>query len=210
MARIGGGGVRVEALTSDRFGEVVEILNEFTGGTGKACCCCLPCCCCPVSVDEFAAPYARCPGAMALSSVAVREDDGAVVGAIKMNSHHLRASNSFEAALHRIEPGEYYVEWFAVRRAARGAGAGSMLLERCAQVARARGGLKLTLAVIARNPAVRLYERHGFVRSERRLLDSWTFSLATAFVFGFHCWWPTGGPRSRVGFGGFMMEKALV
>lgn len=63
---------------------------------------------------------------------------------------------------HACREGEAYIELVAADAQARGRGVGGALLEAAIDFATERGFDQLTLQVFAENPAVRLYERHGF------------------------------------------------
>ncbi|PIW55168.1 MAG: ribosomal-protein-alanine acetyltransferase [Sphingomonadales bacterium CG12_big_fil_rev_8_21_14_0_65_65_10] len=90
-------------------------------------------------------------------------------------------------ALSRAAPGEEELLLIAVDPAHREAGLGARLLALLAADARARGGERLFLEMREGNPAVRLYDRIGFVPIGRRKeyyrtrsghkLDAITFAL---------------------------------
>ena len=85
----------------------------------------------------------------------VAEADGRVVGYIR-----LRPASRLRENAHVLA-----VVGLAVDPAARGRGIATALLAAAEQFARARGGSKLSLRVLGTNePALRLYERTGFVR----------------------------------------------
>jgi ribosomal protein S18 acetylase RimI-like enzyme len=86
--------------------------------------------------------------------VLVAESDGAVVGYAKF-SHPTELPASDHV---------WHVTGLAVEPAAQRAGTGRALMEALIEEAGRRGGLRMTLRVFAHNePAVRLYERLGFV-----------------------------------------------
>ena len=70
--------------------------------------------------------------------------------------------------LHTYDDGDFYVEFLAVDPACRGQGVGSKLMQAMEDRARARDATQLAIDVARRNKgAQRLYERHGFVITER-------------------------------------------
>jgi ribosomal protein S18 acetylase RimI-like enzyme len=87
----------------------------------------------------------------------------------------------------------------AVTAAARGKGAGTAMLRWSESIARERGATRLSLGVVRGNPAIRLYERFGFVRTSgfRPDMDC----MITCMMGCPH--WRNGGC------GGYMMEKPL-
>jgi len=94
---------------------------------------------------------------------------------------------------------ECYIEMMSVLPEVRGQGIGTRLLQWCETRARECGAQTLTLGVVARNPAKRLYERFGFVDQEMGLFGACVGSAKLFGVFGFPHW----------GCGGSTMAKNL-
>lgn len=186
--------VRVEALTEERLTGVLKVHNAFIGAGKGMCGGICPYACCPQSEMEFGGPFRRSPEMMETSSAAVRED-GTVVGFAHMVLHGMRR-DPFASCLHSTRPGEAYIEELAVSADARGQGVGTKLLERCEEMARARGATVLSLAVVKGNPAIRLYERFGFVRLPDEGVCT---TLVVCCVIGL--------PHGQCG--GYSMEKPL-
>eukprot|EP00941_MAST-03F_sp_MAST-3F-sp1_P005021 g5021.t1 len=190
--------VRIETFTMDRLVDVNKINNAFTGGTGKRCCCCISCGCCPDSDKNFQNLYRRHPEALELGAVAIRRDTEEAIGAIVLNIHGIPCSEN-DAFMHTTKAGEAYVSWLAVNKGNRGQGAGTALLKWAVATAKRKGATRMTLGVLSKNPAIRLYERFGFERVNASCFDRLCSNLFICFIFG----------SPFCGFGGFMMEKPL-
>lgn len=154
---------RVETLTPARFEDVRAINNEFIGTSGKACCGICPFRWCPIPSDAFAKSYA---GDLAdnvpLTGVAVSAD-GEALGAVRLSLFGIKRPWDAEF-MHTMKPEEMYIDWIAVKKTARGHGAGSALLRWTEALARERGAKTLSLSVVKGNDgAKRLYERKGYV-----------------------------------------------
>eukprot|EP00940_MAST-03C_sp_MAST-3C-sp2_P001955 g1955.t1 len=146
---------QIEEFTVDRLSDVNMVKNEFVGGTNKRFCFgCIPCWCCPESDEDYKAYFRRNPAALKLGAVALNED-GRVIGAVQMHEYGI-PQPFFDSLLHQIQPKEAYIAWMAVLDGNRGRGAGSGMLKWCQETARKRGNTRLTLGVVANNPAKRL------------------------------------------------------
>ena len=189
---------QIEEFTFDRLSDVNMVKNEFVGGTNKRFCFgCIPCWCCPESDEDYKAYFRRNPAALKLGAVALNED-GHVIGAVQMHEHGI-PQPFFDGLLHQIQPKEAYIAWMAVLDGNRGRGAGSGMLKWCQETARKRGNTRLTLGVVANNPAKRLYLRKGFKTIEKSFVDRACTNCCVSFLFG--C------PHSACG--GEDMEMAL-
>jgi len=106
--------------------------------------------------------------------------------------------------LHTPEKGEAYVDWIAVLPRARGKGVGTKLMAWCEEVAMAKGATRMTLGVINGNPAIRLYERIGYVKQTQSGSDRCWTCLFMCLCFGrpYGCCHPE--------WGGMMMEKPML
>ncbi|KAJ1618647.1 acyl-CoA N-acyltransferase [Pavlovales sp. CCMP2436] len=151
---------RVEALSPKTFEGARAIQNDFVGAR-KAMCGVCSYAWCPDSASTYSEPYTRHPETMALTGVALGED-GTVLGFVKASDYGMHR-DCFSECFHKLKPGELYIDMLGVSGEARGKGAGTKMLQWAEEQARARGATRLTLAVVAGNPAKRLYERFGFV-----------------------------------------------
>jgi ribosomal protein S18 acetylase RimI-like enzyme len=153
--------VRVEALSLPYMEEALSVRNSFLGSGRKRLCCLIPLSLAPTPMSEFQKLFTT-EDAMSLSAIAIRESDNKVVGFAHMTDRTIKRDFVMRC-LHASGDDECYVELLNVLPEARGQGVGTRLLEYCEEKARERGAKKLTLAVVANNPAKRLYERFGFV-----------------------------------------------
>eukprot|EP00938_MAST-03A_sp_MAST-3A-sp1_P002419 g2419.t1 len=189
--------ITIEEFTFDRLSDVNAVKNEFTGGTNKFCLGCIPLACCPMEDSEYRSFFETNPSALKLGAVALNEK-GDVIGAVEMQEHGVPRP-FFDALLHSLKPKESYIAWLAVRKGNRGRGAGSALLKWCEDTAKERGNTRLTLGVVAGNPAKRLYQRKGFKTIEQDFVDQQCGNCCAWCIFGCpHCAW-----------GGENMEKTL-
>jgi ribosomal protein S18 acetylase RimI-like enzyme len=67
-----------------------------------------------------------------------------------------------------IPPGSYHVVELHVTPELRGGGVGSALLRHAEELARERGCARINLTTSLANPALRLYQRHGYRETGRR------------------------------------------
>ena len=91
--------------------------------------------------------------------------------AVEQQTMHLAWQGAHIASAVVLEesPAGWWLHLLAVHPAFRGQNLGGELLTRMADLARARGGTTLLLDVVEGNlPAIRLYERLGFVPTGRR------------------------------------------
>jgi len=147
-------------MTEPRFAGAAEMQNEFLGAR-KALCGICSYRCCPEGASGFGQQYNGSPEKLAVSAVAVREEDDRVVGLAIMAEYGMPRPWA-ERQLHTLRPGECYLHMLCVSAGAQGQGVGSKLLRWCEATAVSRGAEFLSLAVVAGNPAQRLYERKGF------------------------------------------------
>lgn len=191
-------GVRIEEISAATFDGARVVNNEFLGA-GKSLFC-IPLSCCPTSEGEFNSQFeGKYSEALKTTAVAVRESDGAVIGVMK-TAVHGQARPPADRGMHETRPGECYIEWLAVSSGARGKGVGTKLLQWADHLARSRGCNVLTLGVMNGNPAVRLYERHGFVAKRETSCEAFLGCILTSCFIG--C------PNGQLG--GKQMEKPLV
>ena len=148
-------GPQIRTLELADMPGVTAVLNEGFGS--KTCCCCVPG---TETVDRVSSRYTRCPAKISVSAVA-KGADGAVIGVILMAEHGMPV---YPPGLHTNKPGEVYIEQLGVGAAARGQGVGGKLLDWGERVARERGANMMSLGVLNGNPAIKLYERKGFVK----------------------------------------------
>lgn len=134
------------------------------------------CCCVPLSFDVsgsgFRKRFEKHPELLAVARVAL-SDDGEVLGYIQLVFHGMPCD------LHTPRMGECYVDSMAVLPSARGRGIGTKFLEWAFCEARARECDIISLGVIRGNPAIRLYERVGFVHKEMDIVET---CFSTIFV----------------------------
>ena len=163
----------VEPFTLDHLPAVNYIQNDFTAG--KACCCCVSYRCCPDSDKDFQSVYLSHPETLGMGAVALHPVTNQVIG--------VKASSN-DSMMHTCKEGEVYVSWLAVARGNRGKGAGSQLLRWVETSARLRGATRITLGVVRKNPAIRLYERFGYGRQARSCCDQSCTNVVTCLCFG--------------------------
>ncbi|EKX42676.1 hypothetical protein GUITHDRAFT_153512 [Guillardia theta CCMP2712] len=190
--------VRVQALTERYLHGALSISNKFVGAGRKRLCCLIPLSLLPTPMSEFKKLYAT-EDSLSASAVAVRESDDKVVGFVQMTDASMKR-DPFGKCLHPSCEGECYIEMMSVLPEMRGQGIGTRLLQFCETWARERGAHKLTLGVVARNPAKHLYERFGFVECESNTASACCNSLCVFFLLGFPHW----------GCGATMMAKNLL
>ena len=187
---------RVEPLSDPHFAGANKVFNDFIGGAGgghgKVCCCCCACSNCPRPDADFAAEHRKHPELRETCAVALI--DGKVIGSTKLVFGG-QYQGMADQCLHTPKRGEAYVDHLAVDASARGRGVGTEMLRWCEQTARARGAKVMTLGVVKANPAIRLYERFGFVQTSSGCCES----SVVCCLFG--------TPHGQIG--GVMMEKVL-
>lgn len=190
-------GIRVEALSEPYFRGTLAVMNHFIGSGRKRLCGLIPLTLVPVSSSDFLISFAT-RNARSATAIAVRESDNKVVGFAQMSDSSM-VRDATSAVLHPLKEKECYIEMMSVLPDVRGQGIGNRLLQWCEARARERGAQTLTLAVVARNPAKRLYERFGFVDKDEGMFRACVGSLVIFGIFGFpHC-----------GCGGSTMSKNL-
>jgi ribosomal protein S18 acetylase RimI-like enzyme len=151
--------------------------------------------------EYFEANYRKHPEAMEMSAVAVKESNGKVVGFMQMSVYG-QERECYSQMIHRLEPGEAYIEQMSVAAETRGQGIGTRLLQWSEDKARENGATRVTLGVVHGNPAERLYKRFGFEDVSHG--GSGCYTCRTSMVIS--CW--LGCPHRR--FGGKLMEKPLA
>eukprot|EP00164_Ancoracysta_twista_P021561 GFYU01039247.1.p1 GENE.GFYU01039247.1~~GFYU01039247.1.p1 ORF type:complete len:198 (-),score=25.55 GFYU01039247.1:26-619(-) len=185
----------VEALTEDHFQGARILQNQFLGAR-KAFCFICPYKCCPFGESEFAKPYRS--DATKLQTTGVYVDDGKVIGFAQM-THYPQSQDPCSKCLHKVVPGESYIEMMSVAPEARGKGVGTKLLQWCEDTARERGAEFLSLGVVSGNPAKRLYVRFGFEDVKQSPCSACCACISiTTFM---------GCPHCRLG--GSVMRKTL-
>lgn len=190
-------GVRVEAISQETYAGACKVMNDFIGAGKGLCFGCCPFRWCPQTLETYSEHYEKHPDCRLTTAVAVREEDGFVLGVCRMSVYGQPRRGD---DLHALSPGEAYFEQIAVSAEARGKGIGMRFLQWGEQAARARGMARLTLSVVAKNPAKRLYEKFGFVDQREDCLDHFCSSFLAACFVGM----PNGA------FGLFDMEKRLT
>ncbi|QDZ20458.1 N-acetyltransferase domain-containing protein [Chloropicon primus] len=149
-----GGEIVVTELTMDLIDGYVKCHNDGFGS--KVCCLC-----CPVATNQgdTLRYYTENPDRLQFCGVAVRKSDPLTpLGQVQIAPFPLQDKNS----LHKVKPGETYVEEISVSAGARGLGIGTKLLQWAEDTARKAGSNHMTLGVLNGNPAQRLYERVGY------------------------------------------------
>lgn len=121
---------------------------------------------CPPSIQEFEYIYQLDPNRMTTYGVALSQGGKEVLGICKGRRYGQRMTWD-ESAIHDPQRREFYIDSLAVTEQARGKGVGTKLLQWAQDLALSLGDTRLTLGVMARNPAIRLYERFGFEEYER-------------------------------------------
>ena len=180
--------IRVEALSPARFSEACSFNNAFTReGCRKRCFCLIPCALCPDAPAAFSHLYRTCPELLKFSALAIDESTDNAVGFIQMSAYGLPRS-PWNRYMHRLQPGECYIEQASVSPRARGKGIGTKLLRYCEDIAREEGYTMLSLGVVRNNPAQRLYERFGFEVDSRNCCDGCIVNLKIFCILGCPHW----------------------
>ncbi|EED96170.1 predicted protein [Thalassiosira pseudonana CCMP1335] len=188
--------IRIQALSEEHFAGTLSLMNQFVRDRfRKRLCCILPLGLFPTTMYEFRRMY-RTEDALSTTAIAVREADGKLVGFAQMTDRTM-ARDPVSSCLHTLDDDECYIEMMSVSPEIRGAGIGTRLLEFCEARARERGAKKLTLGVVAGNPAKRLYVRFGFKDVRQSCLSEVTSFVSLFSLFGLPHWVP----------GGTIMEK---
>ena len=145
-------GVSVEPAQDKHLPDVARILANFLNS--KHCFCCVPL---GWGEDEkkLRKKFQKRPDMMQGLGVAIKEEK--VLGFIQV------VFEGMPCDLHKVKPGEAYVQYVAVDVEARGLGCGSKLLAWSEEVAKNRGCKFVALEVLGGNRAKGLYERKGFV-----------------------------------------------
>ena len=179
------GSVRIEVLSPERYAQDFAVMQEFL--SGKHLCCICPLSCLSSEADHRREHQGWPADKQSLGAVAVGVD-GEIIGIVQMALH------GHPATLHPVKPGECYIEHLAVTASARGQGVGTKLLAWCEATARARGAAYLSLEVVNGNPAIRLYEREGFVSVPQDPVGACCSALFVALCFGrvYGCFGPCG------------------
>jgi len=169
-----GPGASIEVLTPERYAEDFMIMKEFLSSKRMLCLV-------PLSIGDtiegHTQKHSNWPAdKQTLGAVAVV--DGVAVGSMQLALH------GHPCELHTVKPGECYVEHLAVSASARGQGIGTKLLKWCEETARSRGARYLSLGVIRGNPAIRLYERFGFVTQSADPCEACATCVTVACLFG--------------------------
>jgi GNAT superfamily N-acetyltransferase len=153
---------RIEALSTRTLKGANAQANSFIGTRKGLCCGLLRYSWCPVPDEEFGAIYKKYPENMETCAVAVDEsNNGKVVGFMQMSLYG-QEREGISQMLHRVKPGEAYIDQMSVAAETRGQGIGTRLLQWSEDKAREQGATRLTLGVVHGNPAERLYKRFGF------------------------------------------------
>jgi len=162
-------------------------MNQFIrNGARKRLCCILPLGLFPTTMVEFRRMYST-PDAMSTTAIAIRESDGKVVGFVQMTDRTMTC-DPVSYCLHSLGENEVYIEMMSVLPEARGGGIGTRLLQFCEARARERGARKLTLGVVAGNPAKQLYGRFGFKDIDRSYVSAFMPCVCLFSFFGLpHC-----------------------
>ena len=190
-----GDSVQIQVLTHADMGSVAAILNEGFGT--KACCCCFSF---HESAVELSKRYTKCPAKLDVGAIA-KNGDGAIVGVLLMAEHGMPV---YPPGLHRNQPGEIYIEQIAVSATTRNLGVGGRLLDWAENTARQRGATVMSLGVLRGNPAIRLYERKGFIRKETGCCEECCGVCCVFIIMGR----PYGLCSPH--FGGFDMSRPLA
>ena len=179
------GSVRIEVLSPERYAQDFAVMQEFL--SGKHLCCMCPLSCFGSEADHRREHQGWPADKQSLGAVAVGVD-GEIIGIVQMALH------GHPATLHTVKPGECYIEHLAVTARARGQGVGTKLLAWCEATARDRGAAYLSLEVVNGNPAIRLYEREGFVSVPQDPVGACCSSFFVALFFGrvYGCFGPCG------------------
>lgn len=190
--------IRIEPIQDKYLSGACRMQNEFLGSRcRKRCLCIFPFFFCPTTYSEFKL-YFKDDNSKSASAVAIRESDESVVGFVHMTDNSIQRE-FFSRILHSLKDGECYIEMLYVLPELRGKGVGTKLMEHCEAVARRRGAKILSLGVVARNPARRLYERYGFHVVPRGVCQTFVSYLGISCLLGFpHC-----------GCGGDIMHKSV-
>eukprot|EP00536_Pseudo-nitzschia_multiseries_P004360 jgi/Psemu1/9845/gm1.9845_g len=143
--------VRLEVVTESHWDDIIRMRRTFLNS--KHCCCFLP-----LGVDsasEVRKLYRKHPELMDVAAVAIVH--GNVVGFIQV------VLEGMPCEVHKVGPGEAYVNMIAVDPDTRGMGVGSALLKWADDLGKSKNCTYMALDVIRGNPAIGLYERKGYV-----------------------------------------------
>jgi ribosomal protein S18 acetylase RimI-like enzyme len=170
-----GEAVIIQASSKDKLAEIIMIQTSFLNG--KHCCCLLPLGSCKSNEDKRK-KFEKTPELYNVGAVAVDTSTGEALGYMQLALHGMPCE------MHDVKPGECYIDWIAVLPQARGKGVGTKLLEWGKETARARGCTYMSLGVINGNPAIRLYERFAFKKTNPGCVEVSTTCLFITCVFG--------------------------
>ena len=146
--------ITIESLQDKHVAEFARLRTTFLNSK-------FMCCCVPLGWDESESESAirkkfkKHPEMMNMTGVAIL--DGKVVGYIQLILHGMPCD------LHKVKPGEAYVDSLAVDPETRRMGCGSKLMAWSEETARSQGCTFMALSVIDGNRAISLYERKGYV-----------------------------------------------
>lgn len=191
------GEVRIESLKEEHLTQVCNLLNgafqskRFLG--------CLPCHESTIAMAKRYSKYSQ--EKWNLGAVAVDSND-IVLGFTQMTTANLPA---YPPGLHTCSQDEMYIEVVGVSEKARGMGIGGKLLRWCEGTTKSLNKYAvMSLAVLQGNPAIRLYERHGFVVQEQHdVVDDCCDAIFVCCLFGR----PYGWCENE--WGSFIMHKVL-
>lgn len=169
---------RIESLKEEHLTQVCNLLNgafhskRFLG--------CLPCRESTIAMAKRYAKYSQ--EKWKLGAVAI-DSNGIVLGFTQMTTANLSV---YPPGLHKCSQVEMYIEVVGVSEKARGKGIGGKLLQWCEDTTKSSNRYAiLSLAVLRGNPAIRLYERHGFVVQEQHdAVDYCCGAIIVCCLFG--------------------------
>jgi ribosomal protein S18 acetylase RimI-like enzyme len=153
----------------------LDVFNNFVGAGRKRLFCLIPLTLLPTSIIDFTINFAT-ENARSASAVAIRESDDKVVGFVHMTDNSMDRDLS-SVLIHPLKDGECYIESICVLSEVRGLGIGTRLLEFCESRARERCAQRITLGVVANNPAKNLYQRFGFADLQRNSFSAFCSSM---------------------------------
>eukprot|EP00933_Yihiella_yeosuensis_P081973 TRINITY_DN956_c1_g3_i1.p1 TRINITY_DN956_c1_g3~~TRINITY_DN956_c1_g3_i1.p1 ORF type:complete len:231 (-),score=26.88 TRINITY_DN956_c1_g3_i1:154-846(-) len=175
--------IRIETMTRDRFVELLPCVQDGFGD--KRCCCCLA-----EGENEVRntlkqayadseSSYYYPDSKVAGCAIAIRGSDNKILGFIQTQKYKECGDASFQPCfpcfMHEVKhQGEIYVEKIALCKESRGQGVGTRLLKWVEQHARDNHCTEITLDVIYGNPAIRLYEREGYVIQKQQCCNALT------------------------------------
>lgn len=142
--------------------------------------------------NGFASLHRRDPERCLRYGLALNKEHNEVIGIIKLRLSSPGKTNWMQNGMHKVAENEVYIDLLVVIPDKRGNGVGTILLQWAEEQATVvHKANKLSLGVTKGNPAIRLYERFGFV----------PISKSLGLV------WAVGRPNGR--FGAELMEKEV-